>query len=90
MLVPGVTTKVSVDSWTSQCGIRIKRTGFAKERMHPVFPGLSGSLRFGIHNNNLDNGCRALVERVFLREHGGTLVPPPPCVVDVGDRKSVV
>lgn len=84
MLVPGVTTKVPVGAWVSQCGIRVKRTGFAKERLHPVFPGLSGSLRFGIHNNNLDNGCRALVERVFLREHNGALVPPPPCVADVG------
>ncbi|APG76262.1 hypothetical protein 2 [Changjiang tombus-like virus 6] len=51
--------------------------------MHPVFPGLSGALRFGVHNNNLRNGCRALVERVFLREDNGNLIPPPPCVEDV-------
>lgn len=83
MLVPGVDTRVDVSRYVSQCGIRVRRTGVAKERLHPIFPGLSGSSRFGIHNNNLGNGCRALVERVFLRESNGCLVPPPPCVEDV-------
>lgn len=52
-------------------------------RFHPVFPGVSGSQRFGVHNNSLVNGCRALVERVFLSPDGnGELIPPPPCAAE--------
>jgi len=36
---------------------------------------------FGVHNNSLNNGARALVERVFLSpDSAGTLQPPPPCL----------
>lgn len=64
------------------CGITVKKTGVAKIRMHPIFPGLVGMQRFGVHNNNLGNGCRALVERVFLRETPMGLQPPPQCLAD--------
>lgn len=44
-------------------------------------------LRFGIHNNSLNNGCRALVERVFRSQNSeGVLVPPPPCVANAHSR----
>lgn len=75
--------------YIQQCGLRVKKRGLSKERMHPMFPGLSGSFRYGVHNNNLGNGCRALVERVFLREYGGALVPPPPCLEDVATTLGV-
>lgn len=79
----GVDTGVDSFQFSAMCGLRITRKGLPKTRLHPVFPGLCGASRFGIHNNNLGNGCRALVERVFLREVGGELRPPPPCVADV-------
>lgn len=62
------------------CGIRYKRHGLLRGRLHPVFPGVSGMQRFGVHNNSLENGCRALVERVFMSPDGnGGFVLPPPC-----------
>jgi len=37
--------------------------------------GLGPNIRFGVHNNNLANLRRGLVERVFHVEQHGTLVP---------------
>lgn len=87
MLVSGVDTKVDSFPFASDCGLIIKRRGLPKPRMHPVFPGVSGMLRFGVHNNSLSNGCRALVERVFRSPDSlGQLQPPPPCTADVASR----
>jgi len=83
VLVPGVETKVNTFGLASSCGLRITRRGVLRQRWHPVFTGVSGSLRYGLHNNSLNNGCRAIVERVF-RSPGadGQLLPPPPCTAD--------
>lgn len=55
--------------------------------MHPVFPGVSATVRFGVHNNTLANGARALMERVFLSpDTGGALKPPPRCTANVNER----
>lgn len=87
MLKCGVETKVDTFPLAASCGLRIKRHGVLKQRVHPVFPGVSGLLRFGVHNNSLNNGCRALVERVFRSPDGeGGYVPPPPCTADVFQR----
>ena len=87
MLKNGVETKVDTFPLASDCGLRIKRRGAYKPRQHPVFPGVSGMLRFGVHNNSLNNGCRALVERVFRSPDGsGNYQPPPPCTADVEPR----
>lgn len=87
MLKSGVETKVDCFPLASSCGLRIKRQGIHKPRMHPVFPGVSGLLRFGVHNNSLNNGCRALVERVFRSpDAAGVYQPPPPCTADVHSR----
>nr|UZT54519.1 MAG: RNA-dependent RNA polymerase [flactilig virus 18] len=56
-------------------------------REHPVFAGVSARVRFGVHNNTLRNGARALMERVFLSPaEGGALQPPPPCTANVAER----
>lgn len=87
MLLAGVETKVNTLPWAQDCGLRITRRGPLKLRQHPVFPGVSGLLRFGVHNNSLNNGCRALVERVFRSPaEDGALRPPPPCTADVQSR----
>lgn len=87
MLVCGVETKVNTISLGSTCGLRIFPRGVLKQRVHPVFPGVSGLLRFGVHNNSLNNGCRALVERVFRSpDSDGNYLPPPPCTADVSRR----
>lgn len=39
--------------------------------------------RYGVHNNSLENGLRALVERVFLSPVDGKFTKPPPCTADV-------
>lgn len=83
----GVETKVDSFAVASSCGLTIKYRGVMKARLHPVFPGVSGMLRYGIHNNSLNNGCRALVERVFRSpDSGGKLQPPPPCTANVTSR----
>lgn len=62
------------------CGIRVKRRGVVRPRLTPVFTGLMGRAVFGVHNNSLNNGARALVERVFRSPDAqGALQPPPPC-----------
>lgn len=87
MLVCGVETQVDTFGEASKCGLRIFRRGVLRPRSHPVFTGVSGMLRFGVHNNSLNNGCRALVERVFRSPNGaGAYVPPPPCTADVNSR----
>lgn len=80
----GVETKVNAFHLAPACGLRIRRQGILRERQHPVFSPLSGMLRFGVHNNSLNNGCRALVERVFRSPDAeGNYVPPPPCTANV-------
>lgn len=83
MLQAGVETRTSAFGYAHQCGLHVLHRGVLRPRLHPVFPAVSGAMRFGIHNNSLNNGVRALVERVFLSPQGGVLVPPPPCTVDV-------
>jgi len=80
VLVPGVETKVDCKPYLQSCGIQVKRQGVLRPRMFPVFVGISGRQRFGVHNNSLNNGMRALVERVFRSpDAAGVLQPPPPC-----------
>lgn len=80
-------TKVDTTAEATKCGLRINRRGVLRPVQHPVFPGVSGLLRFGVHNNSLNNGCRALVERVFRSpDKDGNYVPPPPCTADVHGR----
>jgi len=82
--VPGVETKVDVAEASEECGLRVKYYGVNRGRYFPVFDALSGTQQFGVHNNSLNNGRRALVERVFrYRNAGGQLVPPPPCAANV-------
>lgn len=82
----GFDTLVKLFDQCADCGIRIVRLGRPKVRLHPVFPKLSGGLSFGVHNNSLVNGVRALVERVFRKNVNGKLVPPPPCTAKVIKR----
>lgn len=77
----GVETGVDSKPHFTTCGIRYKQIGLLRSRLHPIFPGLGGTQRFGVHNNSLNNGARALVERVFLSpDQDGALRPPPPCL----------
>lgn len=80
MLLPGVETKIDSRPYSQQCGLRVKMQGTLRARQFPVFPALSGRRVIGIHNNSLNNGIRAMVERVFLSpDSEGVLTPPPPC-----------
>lgn len=80
MLVPGRETGVDCRPHFRDCGIREFKRGVVRQRLVPVFPGVSGPSVFGVHNNSLNNGARALVERVFRSPDGaGNLVAPPPC-----------
>lgn len=80
MLVPGRETAVDCKPHLDNCGIRVTMRGVVRQRLVPVFPGVSGPAVFGVHNNSLNNGIRALVERVFRSpDEEGRLVPPPPC-----------
>lgn len=82
MLARGVETRVDSKPYSDICGLRVKYTGLLRERLHPLFPGLGGVRVFGIHNNSLNNGTRALVERVFMSPSDtGVMTPPPPCTV---------
>lgn len=86
-MVPGVETGVDCSGHVGACGLQVKASGRLKRRWHPAFPELAGLARFGVHNNSLNNGIRALVERVFRSPDAeGNLVPPPPCTADVGTR----
>lgn len=83
MLVHGVETRVDTTPYSAICGLRERTTGLVRSRLHPLFPGLGGMQVFGVHNNSLNNGRRALVERVFLSPgEDGQLVPPPPCLAE--------
>jgi len=83
VIVPGVETGVDVMHLAQECGLQVQKLGSHKVRQHPVFGGISGLLRFGVHNNSLNNGVRALVERVFRSpDADGNYVPPPPCTAD--------
>lgn len=81
-----MTTAISRRSWLVENGHRVREyTAKRQGRYYTVFPGLSGSRRFGVHNNNLVNGSRALVERVFgTPDADGAIQLPPPCTADVG------
>lgn len=80
MLVPGRETGVDCKPHLDDCGIRATQHGVVRPRQVPVFPGVSGSAVFGVHNNSINNGARALVERVFRSPDAeGRLQPPPPC-----------
>lgn len=48
-----------------------------KERSVYRLSGLSGKTHFGVHNNNLANLRRGLLERVYNVETGTGLAPPP-------------
>lgn len=81
MLCSGVETATDSKVHFAQCGIRCKSIGLPRGRLHPVFPGLGGTQIFGVHNNSVNNGARALVERVFLSpDSSGLLQAPPPCL----------
>lgn len=87
MLLRGEETAVDTEAAATSCGIRVKHYGSVRGRYFPVYMELAGSQRFGVHNNSMNNGRRALVERVFrYRDAGGQLVPPPPCSADVPSR----
>lgn len=80
MLVPGVETAVDCKPHSVSCGLQVIPRGVVRTRWVPVFRGLSGTQVFGVHNNSLNNGVRALVERVFRSPDAeGNYVPPPPC-----------
>lgn len=84
MLVPGVETKVDCKPYFTKCGILETQHGVVRTRKVPVFTGISGPSVFGVHNNSLNNGARALVERVFLSPgEDGELHPPPRCRAQV-------
>lgn len=84
MLVRGEETRIPIsDEVSSSCGLTVKYYGVARGRWYPVFHALGGTQRFGVHNNSVNNGRRALVERVFrYRDAEGELHPPPPCTAD--------
>jgi len=50
-----------------------RRIGRRVSRVTQLSPGLA----FGVHNNNLTNLTRGVVERVFAVESGGKLIPVP-------------
>lgn len=79
---------MAIDEATStSCGLRTKYFGVCRGRYYPVFHAVSGQQRFGVHNNSMNNGRRALVERVFrYRDSQGELHAPPPCTADVPSR----
>lgn len=85
MLIPGVTTRIDRRAWLVENGHRVRQsTAWRQNRLFVKFPGLSGSSLFGVHNNNLVNGSRALVERVFgSPDAEGNIRAPPPCAADV-------
>jgi hypothetical protein len=49
----------------------------AKPRKLYRFTGLGTHLRYGVHDHSLGNVRRGLVERVFMVERNGTLIPTP-------------
>lgn len=59
------------------------------EKLRDVYrlSSLSGPIQFGVHNNNLSNLRRGLVERVFYVEGPTGLVPPPRPLPGVFDTR---
>lgn len=49
----------------------------AKSRKMYRFTGMQANLRYGVHDHSLGNVRRGLVERVFMVEKSGKLVPTP-------------
>lgn len=49
----------------------------AKPRKLYRFTGMQANIRYGVHDNSLGNVRRGLVERVFMVERSGKLVPTP-------------
>lgn len=79
-------TFVDVTEVAKECGLQVKYYGSTRGRYFPVFGTVSGGLRFAVHNNSINNGRRALVERVFRTLVDGQYVPPPPCSANVDSR----
>lgn len=82
----GVDTKTDLSRMVADCGLHVTKRGAVKRRQAVVFTGLATRFEFGLHNNSLINGIRALVERVFRSPLGGQLQPPPPCSANVSER----
>lgn len=52
--------------------------GIPKERRFVGLSGWRGAVRLGVHNHNLNNVVRGLVERVYrVEDDNGSLAPPP-------------
>lgn len=85
--MPGFETAVDRSDWVSVCKLRVHRFGAVRRRYAVVFPRLASRNWFGLHNNSLNNGIRALVERVFRSpDQNGVLQTPPPCTANVTAR----
>lgn len=59
-------------------GMLVKRgPPLAKPRKLYRFTGMGTHIRYGVHDHSLGNVRRGLVERVYMVERSGTLVPTP-------------
>ncbi len=54
-----------------------RRPGLSKVRRITLIDGVSTNLDFGVHNSNIRNLERGVLERVFFVNKGGKFVPPP-------------
>lgn len=79
MAAPGITTQVKRDMHPACRGrMRVTETGKpATPRSSYQVLGLAQPTVYGVHNNNLANLRRGIVERVFCVEGPQGLVPPP-------------
>lgn len=64
-------------------GAKYQYIGQLKERRYFWYAGLLGNLKFGVHNNSINNARRGLYERVFHVEKDGKFVPTPKPTVSV-------
>jgi len=65
--------------YTEVPGVKTRRwTNGTTDRVVRVLAGIGTGVRYGVHNNSLNNLLRGVAERVLYKNHSGELRPPPP------------
>lgn len=64
-------------------GAKYTYVGQLRTRKYYHYAGLIGDLRFGVHNNSVNNARRGLYERVYHVEKNGEFVPTPKPTVNI-------
>lgn len=74
-MLPGVETEIR---YTSVPGVVIRRfSDRVAKRVIRVYSGIGSGIRYGVHNNSLNNLLRGAAERVLYKPSASGLVKPP-------------